>query len=109
MLIGIWVSKKIMFSPNSIMKMADSVLEYAINTKEGQDKLKFVADYLGKNVAGSAMGSVKQSLPKTKDILPIILLSLAQRYIPGLAGVIAPQNEQEQSKPALEQQSAPKW
>jgi hypothetical protein len=46
--IGAWVVKRMMFSTDSIMEMADSVLEYLLTTKEGQKKLYTTAGFIGK-------------------------------------------------------------
>jgi len=48
--IGAWVVKRMMFSTDSIMEMADSVFEYLLTTKEGQQKLYTTAGFIGKGI-----------------------------------------------------------
>lgn len=47
---GAWIAKKWLFSMESIAETADSVLEYVLKTKEGQEKVYQVGFLLGKAI-----------------------------------------------------------
>ena len=93
---GVWFTKRYMFSPQNLMEMADSVLDYAVNTKEGQEKLNILGQWVMKNISGLIQGNVKGAMPKPKDLIGIILMGLVQKYLPALN----PQTEQQQQPPA---------
>ena len=95
---SIWIAKKIMFSRNNIMESVDSVLEYALNTIEGQMKVKAVMEKISEGLIKGSGLSGRGSKPNLKDILIQLGLSYAQSK--GWLGVSPeqPQNPQERVK-----------
>ena len=80
--IGAWVVKRMMFSTDSVMEMADSVLEYLLKTKEGQEKVYGMGYLLGKSIVdgtgfrgkagkGGIMGAVEEGIGQfIKGLIP---------------------------------------
>jgi hypothetical protein len=98
-IVGGWFVKKIMFSRDNIMEMIDSALDYAINTVEGQSKVKAVMEKIAADLGkGFGVTTGRGRNPSIKDILIQIGLSYAQSK--GWLGTPseAPQNPQQQSK-----------
>jgi hypothetical protein len=95
---SLWVAKKVMFSRQNIMESVDSVLEYALNTIEGQMKVKAVMEKISEGlIKGSGLGG-RGSKPKLQDVLIQLGLNYAQSkgWLGG--GSEGPQNQQNQSK-----------
>jgi hypothetical protein len=84
-----------MFSKESIIKMVDSVLEYLLSTKEGQQKLYTTAGFIGKGIRdGFGIGKTGG-----KRKLDDILVEMgAQWFGKQFLGGKEPENQQEQSK-----------
>jgi hypothetical protein len=103
-LFGIWVGKKTLFSRQNIMESVDSVLEYALNTVEGQMKVKAVLEKVAEGLMkGTGMrGSGRK--PNLQDI--VIQLGLQYAQSKGWLGTSSDgaQNQQEQSKKPWERQ-----
>lgn len=100
---SLWVAKKVMFSRQNIMESVDSVLEYALNTIEGQMKVKAVMEKISEGlIKGSGLGG-RGSKPKLQDVLIQLGLNYAQSkgWLGG--GSEPPQNQQIQSKKPWEQ------
>ena len=101
-LFSIWVAKKIMLSRENIMEAVDSVLEYALNTVEGQMKIKAVMEKLGEGLMkGTGLAGLtgrSGKIPKLTDIIIQIALGYAQKQ--GLLnfGAEQPQNQQQERK-----------
>jgi len=101
-LFSIWVAKKIMLSRENIMEAVDSVLEYALNTVEGQMKIKAVMEKLGEGLMkGTGLAGLtgrSGKIPKLTDIIIQIALAYAQKQ--GLLnfGAEQPQNQQQERK-----------
>jgi len=75
---SLWVAKKVMFSRQNIMESVDSVLEYALNTVEGQMKVKAVMEKLAEGLMkGSGLTSRGKKL-SLQDIAIQIGLQYAQ-------------------------------
>lgn len=93
--LGAWVVRRYMFSKESIMEMADSVLNYLLTTKEGSTKLYTMAAYIGKGVrdgVGIKGGGGKH---KIEDIFVEIAAQMAGKAL-GLDKQA--ENSQEQRK-----------
>lgn len=79
---AIWVSKRIMLSPDSVAETSDSVMEYLIKTKEGQEKIYGMGYLLGKAFMdgtgfrgkagkGGIMGAVEEGIGQfIKGLIP---------------------------------------
>jgi hypothetical protein len=77
---SLWVAKKVMFSRQNIMESVDSVLEYALNTVEGQMKVKAVMEKISEGLLkGSGLGG-RGSKPKLQDIIISLALQYAQSH-----------------------------
>jgi hypothetical protein len=101
---SLWVAKKVMFSRQNIMESVDSVLEYALNTVEGQMKVKAVMEKIAEGLfKGSGIGSKGGKLD-WKQVALKIGLEYAQKQ--GWLGTSSDgaQNQQEQSKKPWERQ-----
>jgi hypothetical protein len=68
-IIGAWVVKRMMFSKESIMEMADSVFEYLLTTKEGTQKLYTAAAYIGKGIRDGVGIKTGGGKHKIEDII----------------------------------------
>ena len=101
---GVWFTKKYMFSGESIMDMADSVLTYATQTKEGQEKLNILGKWVVSNLMSSVQGNVKGMMPKTKDLPGLLIYAAIQKFAPNLFGG---QQAQQQQNPPPQQNSQP--
>jgi hypothetical protein len=102
-LFSIWVAKKIMFSRDNIMESVDSVLDYAINTVEGQSKIKAVMEKLSEGFfRGTPLGKGKSGgRMNFEDTLKQFILQMGVSYAQKAGwlptGTEQPQNQQEQS------------
>lgn len=99
---SIWVAKKMLFSRQNIMESVDSVLEYALNTIEGQSKVKAVMEKLAEGLmkgSGITQRGKKLSL---QDVLLQLGLSYAQSKGWLNFGQKEPQNQQQQSENLLD-------
>lgn len=95
---SLWVAKKVMFSRQNIMESVDSVLEYALNTIEGQMKVKAVMEKIAEGfMKGSGLGGKGGKL-NWKDVLLKVGLSYAQKQGWLGEGQDQSQNQQIQSK-----------
>lgn len=83
-LMSIWVAKKMLFSKQNIMESVDSVLEYALNTVEGQMKVKAVMQKISEGLLQGSGFTSRGSKPKLTDILLQLALNYAQSH--GLLG-----------------------
>ena len=68
-LFSIWVAKKIMFSSDNIIEMADVVLEYALKTDEGQKRIYLLGALLGNGIKQGIGITGKTGKFKLEDIL----------------------------------------
>jgi len=103
----LWLAKRIMFSRENVMETVDSVLEYALNTVEGQMKVKAVMEQIGnslmKTVKIPGLSGMGKN-PKLTDILVMVGMGYAQKmgWLP--SGVNQPQNQQEERKTEIQTQ-----
>lgn len=106
---SIWVAKKLMFSRENIMETVDTVLDYAINTVEGQSKVKAVMERLSEGFfRGTPLGKGSSGRKMNfEDMLKEFILKMGlgyaqkQGWLP--SGSEQQQNQQQQSKPPWEQ------
>jgi hypothetical protein len=78
---GAWVVRRMMFSKESIMEMADSVFEYLLSTKEGQQKLYTAAAYIGKGIRDGVGIKTGGGKHKIEDIFIEIGTHLAEKAL----------------------------
>ena len=95
-----------MFSPENLMGYADSIANYLLNTKEGQEKMNTFGKWAFNNLGTMLGPTVRNQMPKTKDIMPMLLMAAMQRFAPQLFGQNQPQNQQQQSNPQTEPQKS---
>ena len=93
--LGAWVVRRYMFSKESIMEMADSLFEYLLTTKEGQQKLYTTAAYIGKGIRDGVGIGGKGGKRKIEDIIVEIGTQLFSK---GMGLDKQAENLQEQSK-----------
>lgn len=101
---SLWVAKKVMFSRQNIMESVDSVLEYALNTIEGQMKVKAVMEKVAEGLMKGTGLSARGKKLSLQDIIVQLGVSYAQNkgWLGG--GSDQSQNQQQQSKKPWEQQ-----
>jgi hypothetical protein len=97
--LGAWVVKRMMFSADSVMEMADSVFEYLLTTKEGQQKLYTTAGFIGKGIRDGFGIKGGGGHRKLEDI---IVEMGAQWFGKQFLGQKGEENPQQSSKPPWE-------
>ena len=83
---SIYIAKRIMFSRDNIMESVDSVLEYALNTVEGQMKVKAVMEKIGEGITKGIIPRTGNQRMKPMDLLMMLGMGYLQK-----SGII-PQN-----------------
>jgi len=81
------------------MESVDSILDYVLNTVEGQSKVKAVMEKVSEGLLkGAGLGGKGGKKPTLQDVIVSLVLQYAQNKGMLGMGAASPQNPQQQAK-----------